>query len=38
MSGLLSDAKKSESLVRSLEIEVPATNASADLAESGLRG
>lgn len=30
---LLSDAKKSESLVRSLEIEVPATNASADLAE-----
>ena len=29
----LSDVKKSESLVRSLEIEVPATNASADLAE-----
>ena len=30
---LLSDAKKSESLVLSLEIEVPATNASAGLAE-----
>lgn len=30
---LLSDVKKSESLVRSLEIEVPATSASADLAE-----
>lgn len=30
---LLSDVKKSESLVRSLEIEVPATSAGADLAE-----
>ena len=30
---LLSDVKKAESLVRSLEIEVPATNTSADLAE-----
>lgn len=30
---LLSDEKRAESLVRSLEIEVPATSASADLAE-----